>query len=84
MADSESDTLVSRFRPEQRARVAVDLKREDDLLREYIEAGKLDFWFQNLLSSIEHQTQSKNTAQPESSDPADMPSIDSKAKLTWV
>jgi nuclear pore complex protein Nup133 len=44
MADSESDILVSRFRPEQRARVATDLQREDDLLRDYIETGKLDFW----------------------------------------
>ncbi|KAJ5081413.1 hypothetical protein NUU61_009677 [Penicillium alfredii] len=50
MADSESDILASRFRPEQRARVVLDLKREDAILRRYIEAGKLDFWFQNLLA----------------------------------
>lgn len=52
MADSESDILVSRFRPEQRDRVATDLKQEDNILREYIEVGKLDFWYQNLVDSI--------------------------------
>ncbi|KAJ5653496.1 hypothetical protein N7490_000499 [Penicillium lividum] len=52
MADSESEILVSRFRPEQRARVAIDLKRENDLLQEYIKTGKLDFWYQNILSSV--------------------------------
>ncbi|KAJ5281346.1 Nucleoporin [Penicillium angulare] len=83
MAESESDILVSRFRPEQRARVAVDLKREDDLLRDYIEAGKLDFWFQNLLSTIESQTSAKNTAQPDNQGSIDM-SLDSKVRLTWV
>ncbi|KAJ5655620.1 Nucleoporin Nup133/Nup155-like [Penicillium longicatenatum] len=52
MADSESEILVSRFRPEQRARVAVDLKRENNLLQGYIKTGQLEFWFQNLLSSV--------------------------------
>ncbi|KAJ5172270.1 hypothetical protein N7492_004863 [Penicillium capsulatum] len=75
MADSESDILVSRFRPEHRMRVVVDLKREDDLLRRYIEAGKLDFWFQNLVSSIASQRSSTGVHSP---------SDGSKARLTWV
>ncbi|KAJ5397350.1 hypothetical protein N7509_005463, partial [Penicillium cosmopolitanum] len=81
MADSESDILVSRFRPEQRARVATDLQREDDLLREYIETGKLDFWFQNLLESIGTQT-SAQTDTPAGN--AASPSQDPKARLTFV
>ncbi|KAJ5683192.1 hypothetical protein N7462_006357 [Penicillium macrosclerotiorum] len=52
MAGSESDILASRFRPEQKARITMDLKREDDLLRAYVETGKLDFWFQNLFTLI--------------------------------
>jgi nuclear pore complex protein Nup133 len=84
MADSEPDTLVSRFRPEQQARVSADLKREDELLRRFIETGKLDFWFQNLLASLKSEKASGtatdgNTARAESS-----PSDDSKARLTWV
>ncbi|KAJ5570367.1 uncharacterized protein N7459_009797 [Penicillium hispanicum] len=53
MADSESEILVSRFRPEQRARVITDLRREDEILREYINVGRLDFWYQDLRASIE-------------------------------
>jgi nuclear pore complex protein Nup133 len=84
MADSEPDILVSRFRPEQQARVSADLKREDELLRQFIETGKLDFWFQNLLASIKTEKASGamtdgNPATAESSPPAD-----SKARLTWV
>lgn len=62
MVNSESEILVSRFRPEQRSRIALDLKREDDLLREYIDTGKLDFWFKNMLSSVESQVVSGNSA----------------------
>lgn len=62
MVNSESEILVSRFRPEQRSRIALDLKREDDLLREYIDTGKLDFWFKNMLSSVESQVVSGTSA----------------------
>lgn len=85
MADSESDILVSRFRPEQRARVATDLQREDDLLRDYIETGKLDFWFQNLLESIGSQTAPQpDTPAGNAGVQASSPSQDSKARLTFV
>ncbi|KAJ5150546.1 Nucleoporin N terminal [Penicillium coprophilum] len=53
MTDSDSEILVSRFRPEQKSRVASDLKTENDILRECIEVGKLDFWFQNLRETAE-------------------------------
>ncbi|KAJ5134081.1 hypothetical protein N7526_005446 [Penicillium atrosanguineum] len=55
MAGSETDLLLSRFRPEQKARLAADLMRENELLHEYIEIGKLDFWFQDLLASTQSQ-----------------------------
>lgn len=53
MTDSDSDILVSRFRPEQKSRVATDLQTENDILRQCIEIGKLDFWFQNLRETAE-------------------------------
>ncbi|QQK44980.1 Nuclear pore complex subunit Nup133, putative [Penicillium digitatum] len=53
MTDSDSDILVSRFRPEQKSRVASDLQTENDILRQCIDIGKLDFWFQNLRETAE-------------------------------
>ncbi|KAJ5193740.1 hypothetical protein N7491_001071 [Penicillium cf. griseofulvum] len=53
MTDSDSDILVSRFRPEQKSRVASDLETENDILRQCIDVGKLDFWFQNLRETAE-------------------------------
>lgn len=82
MADSESEILVSRFRPEQQARVAADLKREDALLRRYIETGQLDFWFQNVLASV--KTESTSDASTYGKDAESSPSAESKARLTWV
>ncbi|KAJ5176446.1 uncharacterized protein N7482_002323 [Penicillium canariense] len=84
MADSEPDILVSRFRPEQRGRVVADLKREDDLLRKYIEAGKLDFWFQNLLASAESKSSSSVIPACRDVTAEDSPSAESKARLVWV
>ncbi|KAJ5715022.1 uncharacterized protein N7483_012203 [Penicillium malachiteum] len=83
MVDSESEKLVLRFRPEQRARIANDLKREDDLLREYITTGKLDFWFQNLLSSIESRIALKKLSRQQDAGLSDV-HTDSKARLTWL
>lgn len=84
MADSESEILVSRFRPEQRTRLAADLEREDDLLREYIELGKLDFWFQEILVSTGPQASSELVAPSADAGTGDLASVDSKARLTWV
>jgi nuclear pore complex protein Nup133 len=55
MTDADSDILVSRFRPEQKSRLALDLRTENDILRHCVEVGKLDFWFQNLLEMAEVQ-----------------------------
>ncbi|CAG8066560.1 unnamed protein product [Penicillium olsonii] len=60
MADSDSDILLSRFRPEQKSRVALDLEVENDVLRRYIEIGKVDFWFQNLRETAEAQSSPPN------------------------
>lgn len=84
MADSESEILVSRFRPEQQARVTADLKRENDLLRQFIETGKLDFWFNNLLASVKTESASDATADGNGAKAQSSPSTDSKARLTWV
>lgn len=83
MADSESDILLSRFRPEQKARLTADLMRENELLQEYIEIGKLDFWFQDLLASTGSQT---SGSIPDSGDNEanNLASVGSKARLTWV
>lgn len=60
MADSDSEILLSRFNSEQKSRVAVDLQVENDILRRYIEVGKLDFWFQNLRETAEAQSSVTN------------------------
>ena len=53
MTDPEPDILASRFRPEQRSRIIADLQREDEMLREYIKTGRLDFWYGESRASIE-------------------------------
>lgn len=87
MTEGELDVLLSRFRPEQRVRLAADLKREDDILREYIDVGKLDFWFQELLASVESQPSRgviTSRSRMHSESPVHPPSSESKARLTWV
>lgn len=85
MAESDFDILLSRFRPEQRIRLAADLRREDDLLREYRDVGKLDFWFQELLTSVESQAASTLIAAPGNPESSiHLSSGDTKARLTWV
>lgn len=84
MADSEPEILVSRFRPEQQARVTADLKREDDLLRQFIETGKLDFWFHNLVASVKTELASDKITDGNGAKAESSPSTDSKARLTWV
>lgn len=60
MADSDSEILLSRFNSEQKSRVALDLQAENDILRRYIEVGKLDFWFQNLRETAGAQSSGPN------------------------
>ena len=52
LSESDSNILVSRFRLEQRARIARDLSVENEVLGQYVEAGNLEFWFKDLLSSV--------------------------------
>lgn len=52
LSKSDSDLLLSRFRSEQHARIARDLDRENQLLCEYIEKGKLEYWFKTLLATF--------------------------------
>ncbi|KAL4935756.1 hypothetical protein BDV06DRAFT_120780 [Aspergillus oleicola] len=54
--DSDSVLLTSRFRPEQRARIARDLDQENSVLSKYIEKSELEFWFKDLLSAAKQQT----------------------------
>lgn len=84
MAGSELEILVSRFRAEQQAQVISDLKREDDLLRQFIETGKLDFWFQNLVASIKSESAPDAITDGNGAQAESYPSTDSKARLTWV
>lgn len=51
LSKSESDVLVSRFRPEQQIRIARDLDLENEILCQYLGEGKLEFWFKSLMAS---------------------------------
>lgn len=53
LSESDSNLLASRFRSEQRARIARDLSAENEILGQYVEVGNLEFWFKDLLSSVE-------------------------------
>ena len=53
LSESDSNILVSRFRLEQRARIARDLSVENEVLGQYVEDGNLEFWFKDLLSYVE-------------------------------
>ncbi|UDD61394.1 hypothetical protein AFCA_008760 [Aspergillus flavus] len=50
---SDSELLSTRYRLEQRTRIIHDLERENEILHENVEKGRLDFWFKNLLTSAE-------------------------------
>ncbi|OOF97701.1 hypothetical protein ASPCADRAFT_204979 [Aspergillus carbonarius ITEM 5010] len=53
LSDSEADLITSRFPPERRVRISRDLARENEILQQHIEKGRLDFWFKNLVDSVE-------------------------------
>lgn len=58
MSKSESEVLVSRFRSEQQTRILRDLDRENEVFSRYLEGGKLEFWFKNLLASAQGNAES--------------------------
>lgn len=51
LSESDADLITTRFPPERRARISRDLARENEILLQQIEKGKLDFWFKNLFDS---------------------------------
>ncbi|PYI10400.1 hypothetical protein BO78DRAFT_219793 [Aspergillus sclerotiicarbonarius CBS 121057] len=60
--ESEADLITSRFPPERRVRISRDLARENEILRQQMERGKLDFWFKNLVDSAETMPQGLSVA----------------------
>lgn len=51
--ESDLDFILSSYPQEQRGRICRDLSRENDILRQRIEEGKLEFWYRKLLISVE-------------------------------
>ncbi|KAI9923395.1 hypothetical protein MW887_009365 [Aspergillus wentii] len=93
LSKSDSDLLVSRYRSEQRTRIARDLDREDEIFGGYLEKGELGFWFKNLITSAEAAAISPMTSetieQPHYGNQVELesPSADvsgSKAQLNWL
>lgn len=89
LSESDCDTMLSGFRSEQRTQVARDLNKENNILRRYIEAGNLGFWFKNLLSSAEIVAVSPdniNEDRQESAVPvsATPETSNTKTKLNWL
>ncbi|KAL1983543.1 hypothetical protein VTN96DRAFT_10203 [Rasamsonia emersonii] len=50
------NVLQARFRPEQWPHVLRDLSLEDEILRRYVEKGKLEVWFNDLLTFASSNT----------------------------
>lgn len=61
LTKSDSDALISRFRPEQHTRITRDLERESEILGQYLEEGMLEFWFKHLLASAQDAVTSSIT-----------------------
>lgn len=49
--EPDSALLSSRFRPEQRTRISLDLDQENAILSQYIEKEELGFLFKNIHES---------------------------------
>jgi nuclear pore complex protein Nup133 len=49
LSSSSDKQLRGRFRPEQWPHIQRDLELENDVLRQYMENGKLELWFKDLL-----------------------------------
>ncbi|RHZ56781.1 putative nuclear pore complex subunit Nup133 [Aspergillus thermomutatus] len=61
LSDSDLEFILSSYPQEQRNRIGRDLSRENDILRQRIEEGKLEFWYRKLLVSAEEAVASSNT-----------------------
>ncbi|GMG38653.1 unnamed protein product [Aspergillus oryzae var. brunneus] len=91
---SDSELLSTRYRLEQRTRIIHDLERENEILHENVEKGRLDFWFKNLLTSAEESAsipipptftseESNNNNQQVKRSPQPREGS-SKARLSWL
>ncbi|THC93394.1 hypothetical protein EYZ11_007120 [Aspergillus tanneri] len=94
LTESDSKLLVSRFPPEQRNRISHDLDRENQILSQHVENGKLEFWFNSFLTSA-HSLQStakdadaiEHTTIGEQLGGQTLQSsktVDSKLRLSWL
>ncbi|KAJ9196783.1 hypothetical protein DTO166G4_621 [Paecilomyces variotii] len=79
--------VKTRFHPDQGTRILRDLSVEAELLRQYVEKGKLELWFSELLASAKSEV-SKSTIEEDTGsnhDPSITPSTSEKrAKLNWL
>ncbi|KAH1312635.1 hypothetical protein KXX65_004867 [Aspergillus fumigatus] len=56
--ESDLDFILSSYPQEQRNRICRDLSKENDILLQRIEEGKLEFWYRKLLISAEEAVSS--------------------------
>lgn len=93
MNDSDAEILASRFRVEQRSRISQDLMKENQVLHRYIEHGKLEFWFNDLLTHAERALSSSFTTtaqnstrfeQPEAQSPQPAEVSTERSRLSWL
>ncbi|RAL05676.1 putative nuclear pore complex subunit Nup133 [Aspergillus ibericus CBS 121593] len=87
--ESEADLISSRFPPERRVRISRDLARENEILHQQMERGKLDFWFKNLVDSAETMPQGRSVAsvvddQNRNVDDIQQDSPTERAQLSWL
>ncbi|KAL1965172.1 hypothetical protein VTN77DRAFT_6085 [Rasamsonia byssochlamydoides] len=77
------NVLRARFRPEQWPHVLRDLNLEDEILRRYVEKGKLEVWFKDLLAFASSDTpEDGNVGVQGNLETRETPAI--KARLNWV
>lgn len=90
LSDSDADLITTRFPPERRARISRDLARENEILLQQIEKGKLNFWFKNLFDSAKTTRQEPSgvsTEDDKNGNAHNEPQYDSsteKAQLSWL
>ncbi|PLB44085.1 hypothetical protein P170DRAFT_368590, partial [Aspergillus steynii IBT 23096] len=94
LTESDLDLLVSRFPLEQRTRIGRDLELENESLSQNVEIGKLEFWFNHLVTSAEDAGPTTSTAsitdqstnhqgQAEQS-PLSAERMETKSRLNWL
>ncbi|KAF7587518.1 hypothetical protein BBP40_007163 [Aspergillus hancockii] len=93
LSGSDLELLSGRFRPEQRARIIHDLERENAILHQHVDQGKLDFWFKNILASAENAStpitslaleDPSHNKQIEEQPPPQTERSSTKARLNWL